>query len=528
MKLAIPDNGDLNLQAAVQRLAARRSAHKISEIYGKVTKNVHLGSGRTNARDFAREEAVARVNSFRKMEIDYNWSINDIVPRSDILENRSRIIEELKWIEQSGIRSITVADYALARLAQVFCPSVAVSVSFFAGVDSPKRLLQWAKLSNVKTINTDRSTYRNIPLLEELVKLAQEHGIGIRVIANLGCMSDCIQTEGHAIIKSLASINGPALHCRPYTFYCMRHLLENPREFLQLPIIRPEDLSVYEDIGVDSVKLVDRSQTTSWIERVVGYYLDGSYEGNILDLTCNFTTFGLERKSNAEVAEINMATVAESRAGVREYRKILPELLGVNIDNKAFNPLSCNNTCSSCSGQCNSSALKYDEARRQVVLAQLARLEKDYLFAQVPLSIPPSARPLSMPASTMRPIACDMVLIESGEVLLVKRGGWPWKGEWALPGGCLDDNEILESCAVREMKEETGVDVELIKLTGVYSDPARHPRSVITAGWLVKRIGGEVKGADDADEARWFPLNSLPQLAGDHAKILADAVAAMK
>lgn len=124
----------------------------------------------------------------------------------------------------------------------------------------------------------------------------------------------------------------------------------------------------------------------------------------------------------------------------------------------------------------------------------------------------------------MRPFACDIVLIEGGKVLLVRRGREPFRGEWAVPGGRIEENETVEQCARREMKEETGLDVELLKLTGIYSDPKRDPRGIIAAAWLVRRVGGEVKAGDDADEAAWFPLGALPKLCADHGKILADAV----
>jgi len=128
----------------------------------------------------------------------------------------------------------------------------------------------------------------------------------------------------------------------------------------------------------------------------------------------------------------------------------------------------------------------------------------------------------------MRPLACDMVLIENGKVLLIRRAREPFMGEWAIPGGRIEDDETAEGCAKREMKEETSLDVEVIRLIGLYSDPARDPRGMIAAGYLVRRVGGAVRAGDDAAEARWYPLDKLPKLCADHAKILADAISAMK
>ena len=126
----------------------------------------------------------------------------------------------------------------------------------------------------------------------------------------------------------------------------------------------------------------------------------------------------------------------------------------------------------------------------------------------------------------MRPFACDMVLMEDGKILLIKRAAEPFKGQWATPGGRIEDGESAEDCLKREMKEETGLEVEPIKLTGIYSDPDRDPRGVIAAAYLVKRVGGELKAGDDAGETAWFPIESLPKLAADHAKIIEDALSA--
>jgi 8-oxo-dGTP diphosphatase len=116
-----------------------------------------------------------------------------------------------------------------------------------------------------------------------------------------------------------------------------------------------------------------------------------------------------------------------------------------------------------------------------------------------------------------------MILIEDGKVLLIKRGKEPFKGEWAIPGGRIEENESAEQCLKREMKEETGLEVEPTRLVGIYSDPKRDPRGIIAATYLVKRIGGELKAGDDAKEVKWFPLDKIPHLATDHRKMLEDA-----
>lgn len=122
-------------------------------------------------------------------------------------------------------------------------------------------------------------------------------------------------------------------------------------------------------------------------------------------------------------------------------------------------------------------------------------------------------------------ITVDGILIEGEKILLVKRKKEPFKGYYALPGGFVEYGERVEEAIVREMKEETSLDVEPIRLVGVYSDPQRDPRGhTITVAFLLKRKSGKIKGGDDASEARMLPLDSLPPLAFDHGKIINDAL----
>ena len=118
------------------------------------------------------------------------------------------------------------------------------------------------------------------------------------------------------------------------------------------------------------------------------------------------------------------------------------------------------------------------------------------------------------------------------QVLLIERGGEPYKGCWALPGGFLRSedydgrpaDENVEACALRELREETGVDVDSVEQFKVYSELSRDPRerviSIAFAAYFDKRPA--VTAADDAAEARWFPVNALPPLAFDHAEMLRD------
>ena len=107
------------------------------------------------------------------------------------------------------------------------------------------------------------------------------------------------------------------------------------------------------------------------------------------------------------------------------------------------------------------------------------------------------------------------------QVLLVERGIEPYKGRWAFPGGFLKMDETAEEGALRELREETGLERAYIQQFHTFSDPHRDPRErVITIAYYALVKIQEVHGGDDAASARWFPLSEIPSLAFDHDYIL--------
>jgi len=136
------------------------------------------------------------------------------------------------------------------------------------------------------------------------------------------------------------------------------------------------------------------------------------------------------------------------------------------------------------------------------------------------------------------------------QILLIERGIEPFKGQWALPGGFVriesttnvaglvetEKNESLEECALRELREETGLGINYIQEIGTFSAPGRDPRGVIITDAYFALVNLQnVRGGDDARRAEWVPLKKVlgaikegQHLAFDHDKIVQKAVRALK
>jgi len=106
-------------------------------------------------------------------------------------------------------------------------------------------------------------------------------------------------------------------------------------------------------------------------------------------------------------------------------------------------------------------------------------------------------------------------------IILIERAFPPYG--WAVPGGFVDVGESVEHAAIREAKEEIGLDVTLTALLGIYSNPTRDPRGHTVTAVYVAQAHGTPVAADDAKNCALFTFDNLPeQLAFDHAQVLAD------
>jgi 8-oxo-dGTP diphosphatase len=114
-------------------------------------------------------------------------------------------------------------------------------------------------------------------------------------------------------------------------------------------------------------------------------------------------------------------------------------------------------------------------------------------------------------------VGVGAIIIDSGRVLLVKRGHPPLAGEWSIPGGVLELGETLREAAIREAREETCLAVEPADLLGVYDrvlrdDDGRTLYHFVLVDFLCRRVSGEAHAADDADEVRWFTPEEIGAL----------------
>ncbi len=123
----------------------------------------------------------------------------------------------------------------------------------------------------------------------------------------------------------------------------------------------------------------------------------------------------------------------------------------------------------------------------------------------------------------MRPVAVDAIVIYGDRLVFIKRKNEPYKGMLALPGGFVEEDETTEQAVIREVREETGLKAEILKLVGVYSNPHRDPRGPVVSICYLLKAAGKIKASTDASEVVLLRPGEVPRLAFDHDAMIGDA-----
>lgn len=110
------------------------------------------------------------------------------------------------------------------------------------------------------------------------------------------------------------------------------------------------------------------------------------------------------------------------------------------------------------------------------------------------------------------PAAAAIIFDDTGRLLLVRRGKPPHQGHWSVPGGKCEPGETVEAACVREVVEETGLVVEIVRLAGRVVRPAPTGTNYVIADFVCRIVDGSLTAGDDAAAAGWFRLTDLVNL----------------
>lgn len=289
MRVSIPANWDFKL---LEYLESHRDL-PASDIYASLDSTL-IGEGRSSwcLPAASRKHAQRFISKAHALGIKFSYLLN--APCAGGLEytasGRRRLVKELEWLEKSGVDSIVVSIPFLIEFIKKRFKHIKITVSAIAHVNSVEKAKFFERLG-ADTITVDFMENRNFALLKAMKACVKSD---IQLLLNDICLYGCPFRLYHYNLMGHSSQSNSKIK-NPYAdFYCLLKCTlfrySHPEELLKARWIRPEDLNVYEGLGIDLFKVSGRTETTAWILNAAQAYANRSYPGNLLDLLTSFET----------------------------------------------------------------------------------------------------------------------------------------------------------------------------------------------------------------------------------------------
>ena len=281
MKFSVACNWDPEL---LERLS--RESSSVDTFFGQIT-NDPFGGGRGSflAPKVTREQAKNFIAETRRRGFHFNYLLNGAC--QDNLEmtregNRT-LFDHIEWVASTGADMVTVTLPIMLVWVKRHFPDFKVAVSSWARVANVKRAKYWEDLGADEIILAEYAT-RDFAALRPM---RQALHCKLEAIANPSCLYMCYLDTNHINMMSHSAQGGHISggfvldHCQ---VYCQRMKLGKPDELIKARWIRPEDVGDYDEVGIDSLKLLERFRTTETMMQVVQAYEQRYFDGNLVEL----------------------------------------------------------------------------------------------------------------------------------------------------------------------------------------------------------------------------------------------------
>lgn len=378
MKYSVACNWNETL---LERLS--KEASSVDSLFGQITDDP-FGGGRGSflAPKGNRDQAEAFIAEARQRGFHFNYLLNGACQDNlEMTRQGNRLLfDHIEWVASTGADKVTVTLPIMLVWLKRHFPQFKVVVSSWARVANVKRAKYWEDLGADEIILAEYAT-RDFASLQAMRRAL---GCKLEVIANPSCLYMCYLDTNHINMMSHSAQGGHVSggfvldHCQ---VYCQRLKLGSPDELLKARWVRPEDVGDYEEIGIDSLKLLERFRNTETLMQVVRAYEDRRFDGNLVELLTlprrnAYNPPNLEYLIKPELVNIDLMLEMADIFGY-SFSDVM------QIDNRAldgfaehFKTHDCyHSSCEEC-GYCKRWAEKtvqVDEAKRQAILKRFDR-----------------------------------------------------------------------------------------------------------------------------------------------------------
>lgn len=289
MRLSVATNFDPGLISALRE-------YPVVELFGKLREDA-VGGGRAlyQLAPVSRKRLAAHVRDAKSAGIGFNYLLNAAcLGNREITRRGQAEIEELcGWLVTIGVSSVTVSSPYLLRLVKSRFPSLSVRISVFGGVDRVRKAQMWEEMGADGIVLDSLLVNREFATLARIRKAVR---CELTLLVNNSCLTSCALSPSH--MSALAHA-GQSWHENGGFFIdwcflrCTERKLRDPVNYIRSEWIRPEDLSVYEEMGYDRFKVAERDLPTPVMVNRVRAYASRRYDGNLLDLVQPYALQGV-------------------------------------------------------------------------------------------------------------------------------------------------------------------------------------------------------------------------------------------
>jgi len=276
-RITIPCHWDKKALDEIMRQDSAKDI-EITEMYGVLARGpVSHGRSPITVPDVTMEDAVTFRKYVGSLGLKFIYLLNAPFTFGST-EQTEEVKRYLDWIiNEFKANALMVTSYELTRFIREVYGSIPIYISTIAGVLNIKQLEKFLDV-NPSRVVVHHDTNRSFGDLKKLLQKAGGWGIEIELMATESCLRRCPDREAHYLHLSNRKADDP------FHTVCNFKKIMYPREFLKANIIRPEDLHIYEKMGVGVFKITGRSKPSNWLPEITEAYLKRGYDGNLIRL----------------------------------------------------------------------------------------------------------------------------------------------------------------------------------------------------------------------------------------------------
>ena len=291
MFFSVPADFKTDTVPKLASLESKYPGNKIREVFGNLSRSKWpSGHGFLKSQQYAESlsELKKYIDQLTAFGIDFNYTFNaSCLENRDILKNDlEEILDYVGDLVSVGVKRITLASPALISAVHKRYPELMITASAITHVDSVIKS-KWLEEFGVQTIVFDEDITRNIKRIRSIISCTD---MDTEIIVNTKCTFNCLYRNFHynSVCHDFSCESHPVFS---YGGNCAAIRHNDPVELIKALWIRPEDLSLYENLGVTVFKIIGRERLSDIdLLKMVEAYFSRSYNGNLIDLIFGFST----------------------------------------------------------------------------------------------------------------------------------------------------------------------------------------------------------------------------------------------